>query len=220
MFIASVNALAHYGNPAYSAAKAGLVAYAKAIAVERGAQGRARQCRLPRLGAHARLGSSLANGRPISWRASTPHYPLGRLVTPRGGRAHGAVPRQRRRLGHHRRRHSRRRGPHRRQSSLRARRAREAEAMARLQIKQLVKSYGATPRAARRRSRCRRRRVRRAGRAVRLRQVDASAHDRRARRDLVGRNVDRRQARQCARRRSSATSRWCSRATRCFRIST
>lgn len=39
VFIASVNALAHFGNPAYSAAKAGLIAYAKAIAVERGAQG-------------------------------------------------------------------------------------------------------------------------------------------------------------------------------------
>jgi len=39
VFISSVNALGHYGNPAYSAAKAGLVAYAKAIAVERGGQG-------------------------------------------------------------------------------------------------------------------------------------------------------------------------------------
>jgi NAD(P)-dependent dehydrogenase (short-subunit alcohol dehydrogenase family) len=39
VFISSVNALAHFGNPAYSAAKAGLIAYAKAIAVERGRQG-------------------------------------------------------------------------------------------------------------------------------------------------------------------------------------
>ena len=58
VFISSVNALAHYGNPAYSAAKAGLVAYAKAIAVERGGRGRAGQCHLPRLGAHPGLGSS------------------------------------------------------------------------------------------------------------------------------------------------------------------
>src|SRR5690606_7201247 len=39
VFISSVNALAHYGNPAYSAAKAGLVAYSKALAVERGRDG-------------------------------------------------------------------------------------------------------------------------------------------------------------------------------------
>ncbi|WP_457090209.1 SDR family oxidoreductase [Microvirga sp. P5_D2] len=39
VFIASVNALAHFGNPAYAAAKAGLVAYARAIATECGAYG-------------------------------------------------------------------------------------------------------------------------------------------------------------------------------------
>ncbi len=39
VFISSVNALAYFGNPAYSAAKAGLVALARAIAVERGAEG-------------------------------------------------------------------------------------------------------------------------------------------------------------------------------------
>ena len=36
VFVASVNGLAYYGNPAYSAAKAGLIAYAKALAVELG----------------------------------------------------------------------------------------------------------------------------------------------------------------------------------------
>ncbi|WP_414470823.1 SDR family oxidoreductase [Microvirga sp. M2] len=39
VFIASVNALAHFGNPAYAAAKAGLVAYARAIATECGRHG-------------------------------------------------------------------------------------------------------------------------------------------------------------------------------------
>ena len=39
VFVSSVNALAHFGNPAYSAAKAGINAYAKAIAVELGRKG-------------------------------------------------------------------------------------------------------------------------------------------------------------------------------------
>lgn len=36
VFISSVNALSHYGNPAYAAAKAGIDAYARSIAVEYG----------------------------------------------------------------------------------------------------------------------------------------------------------------------------------------
>jgi NAD(P)-dependent dehydrogenase (short-subunit alcohol dehydrogenase family) len=36
VFVSSVNALLHYGNPAYAAAKAGIVAYARSIAVEYG----------------------------------------------------------------------------------------------------------------------------------------------------------------------------------------
>ena len=39
VFIASVNALQHFGNPAYAAAKAGIVAFAKGIAVEYGGRG-------------------------------------------------------------------------------------------------------------------------------------------------------------------------------------
>ena len=58
VFIASVNALAHYGNPAYSAAKAGLVAYAKAIARRARRERRAGQCGVSRLRANARMGSS------------------------------------------------------------------------------------------------------------------------------------------------------------------
>lgn len=39
VFIASVNALAHYGNPAYSAAKGALVAWCRAMAVEEARNG-------------------------------------------------------------------------------------------------------------------------------------------------------------------------------------
>jgi len=81
VFISSINGLTHYGNPAYSAAKAGLIAYAKAIAVERGGQGvRANviapgSVRTPawdhRLAANPRLLDDVL-----------PHYPLGRMVVP------------------------------------------------------------------------------------------------------------------------------------------
>ena len=81
VFIATVNALAHYGNPAYAAAKAGLVAYAKAIAVERGAAGiRANvvcpgSVRTPAWDHRLRRTPDLLD-------SVLPHYPLGRLVTP------------------------------------------------------------------------------------------------------------------------------------------
>lgn len=81
VFISSVNGIGHFGNPAYSAAKAGLIAYAKAIALERGASGvRANvvapgSVRTPawdhRLAANPRLLDNVL-----------PHYPLGRLVSP------------------------------------------------------------------------------------------------------------------------------------------
>ena len=81
VFISSVNAISHFGNPAYSAAKAGLLAYSKAIAVERGAEGVRSNVVAPgsvrtpawdhRLAADPRLLDSVL-----------PHYPLGRLVSP------------------------------------------------------------------------------------------------------------------------------------------
>jgi len=81
VFISSVNALAHFGNPAYSAAKAGLVALARSIAVERGAAGVRANVVCPgsvRTGAwERRLKQS-----PDLLDKLAPHYPLGRLVTP------------------------------------------------------------------------------------------------------------------------------------------
>ena len=81
VFISSVNALGHYGNPAYSAAKAGLVAYARAIAVERGGQGvRANvicpgSVRTPDWDHRLEADPSLLDN-------VLPHYPLGRMVLP------------------------------------------------------------------------------------------------------------------------------------------
>lgn len=81
VLIASVNALQHVGNPAYSVAKAGMLAYARAIAVELGRDNIRANCVCPgsvrtpawdhRLAADPRLLDKVL-----------PHYPLGRLVTP------------------------------------------------------------------------------------------------------------------------------------------
>jgi NAD(P)-dependent dehydrogenase (short-subunit alcohol dehydrogenase family) len=81
VFIASVNALAHYGNPAYSAAKAGLIAYAKAIALERGAQGVRANVVCPG-SVRTRAWDRRIEKTPDLLSYMLPHYPLGRLVTP------------------------------------------------------------------------------------------------------------------------------------------
>ncbi|HEX4764824.1 MAG TPA: SDR family oxidoreductase [Lichenihabitans sp.] len=81
VFIASVNALAHYGNPAYSAAKAGLVAYAKAIAMERGRQGVRANVVAPGSVRTPVWDHRLARTPDLMDRL-LPHYPLGRLVVP------------------------------------------------------------------------------------------------------------------------------------------
>ncbi len=82
VFIASVNALLHVGNPAYSAAKAGMLAYCRAIAVEDGANGIRANAICP--------GSVKTNAwqhrlerDPGIMDATTRFYPLGRLVEPR-----------------------------------------------------------------------------------------------------------------------------------------
>lgn len=81
IFMASVNGLTHHGNPAYSAAKAALLAWMRAIAVEEGR--------------HAIRANAIAPGsvRTPAWDAriaADPEvldkarglYPLGRFVTP------------------------------------------------------------------------------------------------------------------------------------------
>jgi len=81
VFIASVNALAHYGNPAYSVAKAGLLALAKSIAVERGGQGVRANVVCPG-SVRTRAWDHRFERSPDLLARLTPLYPLGRLVTP------------------------------------------------------------------------------------------------------------------------------------------
>ena len=81
VFIASVNALGHYGNPAYSAAKAGLVAYAKAVALERGRHGVRANVVAPGSVRTPAWDHRLEKAPDLLGRV-LPHYPLGRLVTP------------------------------------------------------------------------------------------------------------------------------------------
>jgi NAD(P)-dependent dehydrogenase (short-subunit alcohol dehydrogenase family) len=82
VFVASVNALAHFGNPAYSAAKAGLLAYMRAVATEYG-----------RFGIRANAICPGTVRTPIWARREAQHpgildriggrlYPLGRVVEP------------------------------------------------------------------------------------------------------------------------------------------
>lgn len=79
--VASVNGLAHFGNPAYSAAKAGLISYVKSLAVELGREG---------IRANAVCPGSVMTPAwdhrfekdPDLRRKVLAHYPLDRLVSP------------------------------------------------------------------------------------------------------------------------------------------
>ncbi len=82
VFVASVNALAHFGNPAYSAAKAGLVAYARAIATEYGRDGLRANALCPGSVRTAAWDHRIARDPDIVARVSR-LYPLGRFVEPR-----------------------------------------------------------------------------------------------------------------------------------------
>ncbi|GAB5427734.1 MAG: SDR family oxidoreductase [Devosia indica] len=81
VFISSVNAIQHFGNPAYSAAKAGLIAYARAIAVERGGEGVRANLVAPGSVRTPAWDHRLA-ADPGLLDKVLPHYPLGRMVSP------------------------------------------------------------------------------------------------------------------------------------------
>jgi NAD(P)-dependent dehydrogenase (short-subunit alcohol dehydrogenase family) len=81
VFISSVNALGHYGNPAYSAAKAGLISYMKALAVERGRFGIRANAVCPG-SVRTPAWDHRLQREPELLAKVLPHYPLGRMVTP------------------------------------------------------------------------------------------------------------------------------------------
>lgn len=81
VLISSVNALQHFGNPGYSAAKAGLVAYAKALAVELGAKGVRANVVAPG-SVRTPAWDHRLDADPGLLDKVLPHYPLGRLVSP------------------------------------------------------------------------------------------------------------------------------------------
>ncbi|WP_167484171.1 SDR family NAD(P)-dependent oxidoreductase [Mesorhizobium tamadayense] len=79
VFISSVNAIAHFGNPAYAAAKAGINAYAKSIAVELGRCGVRANVVCPGSIRTAAWNHRLAKNPDILGRLKR-LYPLGRIV--------------------------------------------------------------------------------------------------------------------------------------------
>lgn len=79
VFISSVNALKHFGNPAYAAAKAGINAYAKAIAVELGRSGLRANVVCPGSIRTAAWDHRLAKDPGILGKLQR-LYPLGRIV--------------------------------------------------------------------------------------------------------------------------------------------
>jgi NAD(P)-dependent dehydrogenase (short-subunit alcohol dehydrogenase family) len=82
IFVASVNALLHFGNPAYSAAKAGMLAYCRAIAVEYGARGIRANALCPGSVRTPAWDHRIA-ADPGIMDAVLRYYPLGRIVEPR-----------------------------------------------------------------------------------------------------------------------------------------
>ncbi len=81
IFIASINALAHFGNPAYSAAKSGILAWMRAIATEAGRDGVRSNAIIPSSIRTAAWDHRLTADPTVLDRISR-LYPLGRLITP------------------------------------------------------------------------------------------------------------------------------------------
>ncbi|TPM25387.1 SDR family oxidoreductase [Mesorhizobium sp. B2-3-4] len=79
VFVSSVNAIAHFGNPAYAAAKAGINAYAKSIAVELGRSGVRANVVCPGSIRTAAWDHRLAKNPDVIGKLQR-LYPLGRIV--------------------------------------------------------------------------------------------------------------------------------------------
>ena len=82
VFVASVNALLHVGNPAYSAAKAGMLAWCRAIAVEYGRAGIRANAVCPGSVRTPAWDHRLEKEPELIGRVAR-FYPLGRLAEPR-----------------------------------------------------------------------------------------------------------------------------------------
>ncbi len=81
VFISTVNALMHFGNPAYSAGKAGMIAYAKSIAVEHGRDGVRANVICPG-SVRTRGWTHRFERDPDLLDHLLPHYPVGRMIFP------------------------------------------------------------------------------------------------------------------------------------------
>jgi len=81
VFISSVNARAHYGNPAYSAAKAGIEAWSRAIATEEGINGLRSNVVVP-ASIRTQAWDHRAEKDPGIFKAVARLYPMNRLVEP------------------------------------------------------------------------------------------------------------------------------------------
>lgn len=81
VFVSSVNALAHFGNPAYSVAKAGVLAWMRAIAAEEGRYGIRANAVVPGSIETDAWSHRIEKDPDIVDRVNR-LYPLGRMVTP------------------------------------------------------------------------------------------------------------------------------------------
>ena len=80
VFISSVNALSHHGNPAYSAAKAAVLAWMRAIAVEEGKHGIRANAVIP-ASIRTNAWEHRLHADPGVLNRLSAIYPLGRIVT-------------------------------------------------------------------------------------------------------------------------------------------
>ena len=81
IFVSSVNAQLHVGNPVYSAAKAGQLAFSRSVAVEFGSRGIRSNAVCPGSVQTGAWDHRIANDPQVLDRLAR-HYPLGRIVAP------------------------------------------------------------------------------------------------------------------------------------------